>query len=80
MNSLIVQIAVLIAAMGIIVVVILAVPILLNLRRITNSIRKITDLVESGLAPLTWGASFIADIIRKILDKGKKKKDKEVKD
>jgi hypothetical protein len=76
MNNLIIQIAVLIAAIGIIVVVILAIPILLNLRRITNSLSKASNLIELGLVPLTWGASLIVDIMKKILNMGEKTKGK----
>ena len=72
-----IQIAILAAAGGIVVLVVLAIPILVDLQRIMKNWKKISNLLELSVLPFTWGASLIREIINKLLEGVKEKKEEE---
>jgi len=64
------QVSILVVAAAILILVIFAIPILIDLRRIVRDWKKISEIFELSITPLTWGASFLASIVQKILDSG----------
>lgn len=75
----IVQISMLGVAIAILVLVIIAIPILLDLRRIVKNWKKVSEIIELGIAPIVWSASFILDIVKKVIDIGTEKKKEDLK-
>lgn len=69
----IVQISVLIVAIVIAVLAILAIPILIDLRQIVKKWKKVSEIVELGTLPITWGASFVVSLLKKLIEVGEEK-------
>ena len=74
MNT-VIQISILIVAVAILVLVVFTVPILLDLRRVIKNWKKVSQIVELGIAPITWGASIVLDIFRRLLEIGEEKRE-----
>lgn len=64
------EIAMLAASFFIIVLAILAIPILIDLRKIVKDWKNISDLLRVGIAPITWSASLISGIFQRLVEKG----------
>ena len=73
MNA-IIQISILIVAIAILVLIILLIPILIDLRRVIKNQKKISEIFELGIAPITWSASIVLDIFKKLLEIGEEEK------
>ena len=73
MNT-VVQVSILIVAIAILVLAVLAIPILLDLRQIVKKWKKVSEIVEFGTLPITWGASFIVSILKKLIEVGEEEK------
>lgn len=73
----IVEIVLLIAAVSLIIMVVLLIPILLDLRRIVKNWKKFSDIVEVGISPIVWGASFLVEIFKKLVEVGEEKSKEE---
>lgn len=69
------QVSILVVAIAILVLICLMIPILLDLRRIIKNWKKISELLELGIAPITLAASFILDVLKILLETGEEKKD-----
>ena len=52
MNT-VIQISILIVAVAILVLVVFTVPILLDLRRVIKNWKKVSQIIELGIAPIT---------------------------
>jgi len=70
----IVQISILVVAIAILVLIVFAIPILIDLRRITKEWKKISEIAGLGLAPITWVISLALDIFKKLLEIGEESK------
>jgi len=70
----VVQIAILIVTAAILVLVILAIPILIDLRRITKEWKRLSEIVGLGLAPVTWVMSLAVNAFKKLSEIGEESK------
>jgi cytochrome c oxidase assembly factor CtaG len=68
--TIIIEIAVLVAACSVVVLAILAIPILLDLRRIVRDWKKASEILKIGMMPATWFISFLASVFQKLVEKG----------
>ena len=67
----IVQIAILVVAIALVILIVLAIPILLDLNRILKKWKRVTDIIELGITPLTIGISLLIKSIEKLVEVGK---------
>jgi len=68
--TIIIEIAILVAACSVVVIAVLAVPILLDLRRIVRDWEKASDILKIGMMPATWLISFMTSVFQKLVEKG----------
>ena len=68
--TIIIEIAILVAACSVVVLAILAIPILLDMRRIVRDWKKASDILKIGMMPATWLISFMSSVFQKLVEKG----------
>jgi len=65
-----VEIAVLVASCAVVLLVIFTIPILIDLRRMVRDLKKLSELAEIGMMPVTWAISFLSNVFQKLVEKG----------